>query len=78
MRAAIIRMNAIAIRVNAAPHALASAPTYGDEAFAKICVDSAVLGPLNRLLFVCSTVRMVNSSGAVSPAARTPEYPAWG
>jgi len=29
-----------------------------------------VLGPLNRFVFVASTVRMQNSSGAVSPAAR--------
>ena len=29
-----------------------------------------MLAPLNRFVFVASTVRMVNSSGAVSPAAR--------
>jgi hypothetical protein len=28
------------------------------------------LAPLNRFVLVASTVRMVNSSGAVSPAAR--------
>ena len=29
-----------------------------------------MFGPLNKLVLVDSTVRMVNSSGAVSPAAR--------
>jgi hypothetical protein len=29
-----------------------------------------VLGPLNTFVFASVTVRMVNSSGAVSPAAR--------
>ena len=39
-------------------------------AFAKICVESAVFAPLNTFGLVEVTVRMVNSSGAVSPAAR--------
>jgi len=36
----------------------------------KICDGSEVLGPLNTFRFTDVTVRMVNSSGAVSPAAR--------
>ena len=56
--------------VSAAPQPRAWAPTYGDDAFTKICEGSAVLAPLNTLRFTVVTVRMVNSSGAVSPAAR--------
>ena len=69
-RATIIRINAITMSVSAAPQPRAWAPTYGDDAFAKICDGSEVLAPLNTLRFTAVTVRMVNSSGAVSPAAR--------
>ena len=65
-----MRMKAIAMSVSAAPQPRACAPTYGDDAFAKICEGSAVLAPLNTFGFAAVTVRMVNSSGAVSPAAR--------
>ena len=56
--------------VSAAPQPRAWAPAYGVFAFAKICEGSEVLGPLNTFRFTVVTVRMVNSSGAVSPAAR--------
>ena len=36
----------------------------------KICEGRAVVAPLNRFELVDSTAPMVNSSGAVSPAAR--------
>src|ERR1043166_6242111 len=70
MRAAIMRIKAMTMSVSAAPQARACAPTYGDAAFEKIWVGIAVLAPLNMLGFAVNTVRMVNSSGAVSPAAR--------
>ena len=41
-RATTIRINAIAISVSAAPQPRAWAPTYGDDAFAKICDGSGV------------------------------------
>src|SRR5690242_11526063 len=69
MRAAIMRTNAITIRVSAAPQARSWAPVKGDVALAKICEGIEVLGPLNAFLYTVVTVRMVNSSGAVSPAA---------
>jgi hypothetical protein len=62
--------------VSAAPQARPWAPTYGDDAFAKIWAGIAVLAPLNMSGFAVVTVRMVNSSGAVSPrpamASRAP------
>jgi hypothetical protein len=70
MRAAIIRTNAMTMSVRAAPQARDCAPTYGDTAFEKICEGSEVLAPLNTFRFTVVTVRMVKSSGAVSPAAR--------
>ena len=65
-----MRMNAIAISVSAAPQPRAWAPTYDEFAFEKICEGSEVLAPLNTFGLAVVTVRMVNSSGAVSPAAR--------
>ncbi len=56
--------------VSAAPQPRSCAPVYGEFAFEKICEGSEVLAPLNTFLFTVVTVRMVNSSGAVSPAAR--------
>ena len=44
-----MRMKAIAISVNAAPQARACAPRYGWVAFVKICVESAVLAPLEHV-----------------------------
>ncbi len=52
------------------PSARPCAPVYGDVAFAKIWEGIAVLAPLKMLGLAAVTVRMVNSSGAVSPAAR--------
>src|SRR5215470_15149337 len=69
-RAAIMRTKAITMRVSAAPQARSCAPGYGDVAFVNICEGIEVLGPLNGFGFTVVTVRMVNSSGAVSPAAR--------
>ena len=60
----------MAMRVSAAPQPRSCAPAYGCDAFAKICEGSEVLAPLNTFGFAVVTVRMVNSSGAVSPAAR--------
>ena len=48
-RARIVKMNTIAISVSAAPHARSCAAGNGDVALLKICTDSAVFGPLNRL-----------------------------
>src|SRR5215471_13417856 len=69
MRAAIMKTKAITTRVSDAPQARSCAPTYGDVAFTKICEGIEVLGPLNGFGFALVTVRMVNNSGAVSPAA---------
>ena len=60
----------MAMSVSAAPQPRAWAPTYGCDAFTKICDGSEVLAPLNTFGFAAVTVRMVKSSGAVSPAAR--------
>ena len=58
------------IEVSAAPHARSWAPANGCWAFEKICADSAVFGPLNTFQLTDVAAPMVNSSGAVSPAAR--------
>ena len=70
MRATNNRINAIAIECQRrAPGALFGAHV-GDSALLKICEGREVFAPLNRLGLVDSTAPMVNSSGAVSPAAR--------
>jgi len=56
--------------VSADAYARSWAPTNGDVAPWKICTDSVVFGPENRLWFAEVTVPMTNSRGAVSPAAR--------
>src|SRR5437764_684819 len=56
-------------RVGAAPDARSTAGAKGWEAFEKIWADSVVFGPLTLQLLVL-VMPMVNSSGAVSPAAR--------
>src|SRR5579862_5197348 len=65
-----IKRKAMTMRVKADPHAYWATLGYGEVALAKITVDSAVFAPLNTFGFVASTTKMVNSSGAVSPAAR--------
>jgi len=69
-RAAMLVANTIAISVSAAPQARSWAGVNGEMALLKICTDSAVFWPLNRLVLVSVTVPMVKSRGAVSPAAR--------
>src|SRR5215472_12443918 len=68
-QAASIKTKAITTRVSDAPQARACAPVNDDVAFEKICEGIEVLGPLNGFRFTLVTVRMVNNSGAVSPAA---------
>src|SRR5260370_38977092 len=70
MGGAIMRTKQMTMSVSAAPQPRACAPVNADDALTKICDGSEVLGPLNTFGLAAVTVRMVNRSGAVSPAAR--------
>ena len=56
--------------VRAAPHARSWAATKDEVALPKICTDSAVFASLNRCGLYSVAAPIVNSRGAVSPAAR--------
>src|SRR5581483_4089871 len=69
-RARTVSTTTRTIRVRAAPQARSWAPAKGSWALLKIWDDRAVVAPPNTCQFRFRGAPMVNSSGAVSPAAR--------